>query len=165
MQGVLTDYRGPGLLAVYDLAPPQPRHPVFHHLAWPAIHRKTEKERQLAKGRGGWERRQIILKEGTVRSDWIFVRVVPLDGPGKGHQPLYVFHFLILILNFRKDFKVLSRFMQKGLQSSCLFGSRFACAQTATFFAELFSKNAGDISIVLWVAARKWRIPSFRNPN
>jgi hypothetical protein len=36
-----------------------------------------------------------------------------------------------------------------------LFGSQFACAQTAIFFAELCSKNAGEISIVLWVAARK----------
>jgi hypothetical protein len=36
-----------------------------------------------------------------------------------------------------------------------LFGSRFACAQTAIFFAEPCSKNAGEISIVLWIAARK----------
>ncbi len=27
------------------------------------------------------------------------------------------------------------------------------------------SKNAGEISIVLWISARKWRIPSFRNRN
>ncbi len=32
--------------------------------------------------------------------------------PGKGHQPLLVFDFLLLISNFLKDFKVLSRFIQ-----------------------------------------------------
>jgi hypothetical protein len=34
-----------------------------------------------------------------------------------------------------------------------LFGSQFACAQTTIFFAEPCSKNAGDTSIVFWVAA------------
>ncbi len=43
--------------------------------------------------------------------------------------------------------------MQKGLYSSSLFWSQFACAQTAIFFAELCSKNAGETSIVHWVAA------------
>jgi hypothetical protein len=33
-----------------------------------------------------------------------------------------------------------------------LFGSRFAYAQTAIFFAEPCSKNAGETSIDLWVA-------------
>ncbi len=37
--------------------------------------------------------------KGTVRPDWISLRVVSLDRPLKGHQPLYVFDFLILILN------------------------------------------------------------------
>jgi hypothetical protein len=46
-----------------------------------------------------------------------------------------------------------------------LFGSRFACAQHAIFFTEQCSKNAEEISIVLWIAARKQRIPSFRNTN
>jgi hypothetical protein len=35
----------------------------------------------------------------TVRSDWICMRVVSLESPLKGHQPLYVFNFLFLILN------------------------------------------------------------------
>jgi hypothetical protein len=30
------------------------------------------------------------------------MRLVPLDRPGKGHEPLWVFDFLILILNFEK---------------------------------------------------------------
>jgi hypothetical protein len=35
--------------------------------------------------------------KGTVRPDWICMRVVPLESPLKGHQPLYVFDFLFLI--------------------------------------------------------------------
>jgi hypothetical protein len=46
-----------------------------------------------------------------------------------------------------------------------LFGSRFACAHNAIFSAEQCPKNAGEISIVLWIAARKQRIPSSPNPN
>jgi hypothetical protein len=55
-----------------------------------------------------------VLK-GTVRPDWICMRVVSLKSPLKGHQPLYVFNFLFLILNFSNNFKVLSRSMQKRL--------------------------------------------------
>ncbi len=39
------------------------------------------------------------------------VSKVTLNTPGKGHQPLSVFNFLIWILNFWKDFKVLSHFI------------------------------------------------------
>ena len=45
------------------------------------------------------------------------MRVVSLKSPWKGHQPLYVFDFLISLLNILKDFKVLSRFMQNSTQS------------------------------------------------
>ncbi len=31
--------------------------------------------------------------KGTVRPDWICMRVVSLESPLKGHQPLYVFNF------------------------------------------------------------------------
>ena len=51
--------------------------------------------------------------KGTVGPDRISLRVLSLDRPLKGHQPLYVFDFLILILNIWEEFKVLSRFMQK----------------------------------------------------
>ena len=44
------------------------------------------------------------------------MRVVSLESPLKGHQPLYVLNFLFLILNIWKDFKVLSRFIQKWIQ-------------------------------------------------
>ncbi len=55
----------------------------------------------------------------TVRPDWICMRVVPLDRPLKGNQPVYVFDFLISVLNIWSNFQVLSRFIQKGLLSSC----------------------------------------------
>jgi hypothetical protein len=42
------------------------------------------------------EARQL---KGTVRPDWISKGLLPLDSPFKGHQPLYVFNFLFLILN------------------------------------------------------------------
>ncbi len=44
------------------------------------------------------------------------MRVVPLKSPLKGHQPLYVFDFLISVLNIWNNFKVLSRFMQNWTQ-------------------------------------------------
>jgi hypothetical protein len=39
------------------------------------------------------------LKVGTVRPDWICMRVISLESSLKGHQPLHVFNFLVLILN------------------------------------------------------------------
>ena len=49
------------------------------------------------------------------------MRVVPLESPLKGHQPLYVFDFLISVLNIWHNFKVLSRFMQNWTQHpACL---------------------------------------------
>ncbi len=48
---------------------------------------------------------------------------------------------------------------------SCLFGSWFACAQTAIFSAEPCSENAGETSVVLWITAYESRIPTSRNPN
>ncbi len=59
--------------------------------------------------------------KGTVRPDWICMRVVSLDRPWKSHQLLKVFDFLILVMNFWKNFKVLRRFTQKWVQTpACL---------------------------------------------
>ncbi len=41
--------------------------------------------------------------KGTVRPDWIWMRVVPLENPLKGHQLIYVFNFLFFILNIIFD--------------------------------------------------------------
>jgi len=62
---------------------------------------------------------QVLEKsdlKGTVRPDWIWMRVVPLESPLKGHQPLSVFDFLISVLNIWNNFKVLRRFMQNWTQ-------------------------------------------------
>ncbi len=58
----------------------------------------------------------MSLVKGTVRPDWICIRVVPLESHLKGHQLLYVFDFLISVLNIWNNFKVLSRFMQNLTQ-------------------------------------------------
>jgi hypothetical protein len=72
----------------------------------------------------------------------------------------FIFYFLLWI--FDKSSEPLH---EKMNPTSCLFGSRFACAQTAIFFAKPCSKNAGEELIVLWIAARKQRFPASRNPN
>ncbi len=46
----------------------------------------------------------------TVRPDWICMKVVPWDRPWK------ILDFLISLLNIWKNFKVLSRFIQKWIQ-------------------------------------------------
>ncbi len=46
--------------------------------------------------------REKSLK-GTVRPDWICMRVVSLKSPLKGHQPLYVLNFLFFYLEFLKQ--------------------------------------------------------------
>jgi hypothetical protein len=53
-------YRGPGFLAVVWFGSLPPPHPL------PAIHRKTEKERQLADGRGVGEEPSLRRRESTV---------------------------------------------------------------------------------------------------
>jgi hypothetical protein len=48
--------------------------------------------------------------------------------------------------------------------TSCLFGSRFACAQTGIFSAEPFSKNAGETSIVfgLQLVSKEFQHPAIQ---
>jgi hypothetical protein len=43
--------------------------------------------------------RPYLAFKGTVRPDWICMRVISLESPLKRHQPLHVFNFLVLILN------------------------------------------------------------------
>ncbi len=52
----------------------------------------------------------------TVRPDWICMRAVSLDRLWKERQPLYVFDFLISLLNIWNNFKVLSRFIQNWIK-------------------------------------------------
>jgi hypothetical protein len=72
--------------------------------AWPSINHSM-----LSGGVGEWglqlgSAAMILLLcglvfKGTVRPDWICMRVVSLESSLKRHQPLYVFNFLFLILN------------------------------------------------------------------
>jgi hypothetical protein len=48
-----------------------------------------------------------------------------MDRPGKRHQPLYIFDFLISLLNIEKT-QSSEPLRTKLNQTSCLFGSRFA---------------------------------------
>jgi hypothetical protein len=57
------------------------------------------------------------LGKDTVQPDKTNMRVVPLDSPSLGHQPLYILFYLSLILMFT----VLIRLIQKYLQSSYFF--------------------------------------------
>ncbi len=64
--------------------------------------------------------------KGKVRPDWICMRVAPLDRPWKGHQPLYVFNFLISLLNrYVKRLQSSEPLHTKMNPTSCLFGSWF----------------------------------------
>jgi hypothetical protein len=75
-----------------------------------ALHLTTPEPSPLLRSASGFiflflmvaSRRQGFFShlKGTVRPDWICLRVVSLKSPLKGHQPLYVFNFLFLILNF-----------------------------------------------------------------
>ncbi len=77
---------------------PPPHHPAFCQ----------------AHGRRGNEKKcPVCFLKGTVRPDWICMRV---ESPLKGHQPLYVFDFSISELNIWNNLKVLSCFMQNWTQ-------------------------------------------------
>jgi hypothetical protein len=56
-----------------------------HRAHQPVKHKHRENEKMKVKG--------------TVWPDWICMRVVPLESPLKGHQPLYILDFLISVLN------------------------------------------------------------------
>jgi hypothetical protein len=63
--------------------------------------------------------------------------------------------FLIFDLEYLIRVQCFELLHAKMNPTSCLFGSWFACAQTAIFSAEPCSKNGGEASIVLWITARE----------
>ncbi len=80
-----------------------------------------------------WFLWELILKllcfhfynfKGTVRSDEMDLRVVPLDSPSLGHQLLWILNLFNLGLNFWSVFKVLIHLIQKYLQFSYFFDRR-----------------------------------------
>ncbi len=88
------------------------------------------------------------------------MREVPLNRPWKGHQPLYVFEFFSLIFDKSSKFWIPSR-----KNKSNLLPVRITICMCSNFSAKPCSKNARKVSIVLWITAREWRIPTSRNPN
>ncbi len=62
------------------------------------------------------------------------MRVVSLESPLKGHQPLYVFNFFIFELEYLNKLQSSERLHAKMNPTSCLFGLRFAYLQAAILF-------------------------------
>ena len=88
--------------------------------------------------------------KGTVRPDWICIRVVSLESPLKGHQPLYVFNFLFLIqppaCSVHGVHRILSsywlahfRLMKKSAKVQLYFG--LGCGMMEFFTCEPQSKE------------------------
>ncbi len=90
--------------------------------------------------------------EGTVRLDWIYMRVVPLDEPWKGWQQLWVFDFLMSLLNIWKDFRVLSLFMQKWMQPLLYGLYRILFSYWLAHF--LWKNPLKCCFILVWIAGR-----------
>ncbi len=87
----------------------------------------------------------IVVFKGTIRTDWIRMRVVPLDRPWKdiNRYKFFIFYLWSYLI------RVLRCFMQKWIQPPpCLCKSWFACAQTETFSAKPCSKNVGRHQLV-----------------
>ena len=84
------------------------------------------------------------------------MRVVPIDTVGL-EKTSTAKGFLFFIFYLENLVRVQSSALLHAEMNptSCLFGSRFACAQTAIFSPEPCSKIAGKTSIVLWIMARK----------
>jgi hypothetical protein len=83
----------------------------------------------------------------------------------KGTSTARGFRFFIYDFEYLKRVQSSEPLHAKMNPTPCLFGSRFACVQTANFSAEQCFKNAEETSIVLWITAGEKRIPISRNPN
>ncbi len=81
--------------------------------------------------------------------------MIPLDRPWKGHQALLVYDFLILILNFWKNFKVLSRFIQKCLQPpASLAHGLYGILSSYCLATLLFDKKIRLNAALFWFGLR-----------
>ncbi len=111
----------------------------------------------------------ICQLKGTVRPDWICMRVVPLESPLKGHQPLHVFDFLISVLNIWNNFKVLSHFMQNWTQPpACSVHGlhRMLPSYWLAWRTFIWWKNPPKCSSILVWVAEWWNfLPASRNPK
>ncbi len=91
----------------------------------------------------------------------LYLRVVPLDRPWKGHESPYVSDFLISVLNIWKDFKVLSRFIQKWIQHPACSVPFFLLVD-ALFWWKILLKNC---TILVWIAVCWNSSLTSRNPK
>ena len=83
------------------------------------------------------------------------MRVVSLESSLKGHQPLYVFNFFIFDLEYLKQLQS-SEPLHTKMHLILLLVGIAGCMGTygtAIFSAEPCSKNAGDSTTVLGIAA------------
>ncbi len=93
----------------------------------------------------------LKLPSGQIRSEWEWFHWTGLK------RTSTAIGFLFFIFDLKYFIRVQSSepLHAKMNSTSCLFGSRFACAQTAIFSAEPSSKNGEETSIVLWITARE----------
>ncbi len=91
----------------------------------------------------------LKVPSGQIGSVWEWYHWIGLE------KDINRYRFLFFIFDLGYLIRVQSSepLHAKMNPTSYLFGSRFACAQTAIFSAELWSKNAGETSIVLWITA------------
>ncbi len=108
----------------------------------------------------------LVLKvpKGTLRPDWFCMRVDHWIGLKKdiNRYRFFIFYFDLGCLIRVQSSKLLHAKMNA---TSCLFRSRFACAQTAIFSAKPCCRNEGETSIVLLITTCEQRIPPSCNPN
>ncbi len=116
-----------------------------------------------------WKKSQdnvFLYFKGIVRPDWIYMRVVPLDRPWIGHQVLLVFDFLNFTLEY--DFKVLSHFVQKGIQlPACLDHGLHRILSSCWLVHFYWWKNhpLKCCSILVWIAGCWNSLLTTRNPK
>ncbi len=105
--------------------------------------------------------------KGTVQPDWICMRVVPLESPLKGHQPLYVFDFLVSVMNIWNNFKVLSRFMQNWTQSPACSVHGLHRMLSSYWLAHFhLMKKSSNVQLYFGSVAEWWNfLPASRNPK
>ncbi len=108
-----------------------------------------------------------IWPDGTFTFTFTCTRVVPLESPLKGHQPLYVFDFFISVLNIWNNFKVLSRFMQNWTQPLACSNHGLHRILSSYWLAHFhLMKNPPKCSSILLCIAERWNsLLTSRNPK
>ncbi len=93
--------------------------------------------------------------KGILRPDWICMRVVSLESPLKGHQPLYVLNFLFWSWIFDRSSKFWAAPCKKASNPPACSVHGLHVLKPRSFSPICTPLNVGETSIGLWVAARK----------